>query len=261
MNLAEILDQFEAGAETHRIAIPANWLQGRTSYGGLSSALAYQTAKLVGDDLPPLKSGQVAFVGPVAGEVEIRASLLRRGRNSAFVRSEIIAEGKNGPETALSCSFVFMHGRDSHVDYADLEKPEFDDWPKDDALRSGPPEFFTNNMHYVGKRLELGRGTPRMHGWQRLIEREGLDPMAELVCISDALPPSAMGLMTEAGMVSSINWQFNILSETPETREGWWHLESHTHHARNGASSQFMSVWNADGEPMMTGMQSVAIFS
>jgi acyl-CoA thioesterase len=261
MTLTEILAQLKPGADSHRITIPQNWLQGRTSYGGLSTTLAYQAAKLSGDDLPPLCSAQIAFSGPLSGEVEITATTLRRGRNTAFVKSEITSQGKNGVETGLSCSFVFMESRESHISFSDVEKPDFADLPDDTDLRSGPPEFFTSNMHYTGKRLELGQGTPRLSGWQRIIERDGLDPIAELLCIGDALPPSAMGLMTEAGMVSSMNWQLNILTSKPTTRDGWWYLDSRTHHTAHGMSSQYMSVWSADGQPVMTGMQSVAIFS
>ena len=62
------------------------------------------------------------------------------------------------------------------------------------------------------------------------------------------------------GRISSINWQINLLTDAPETENGWWFLESETHHAVHGASSQYMTVWNSKGEPMMTGMQSVALF-
>ena len=84
--------------------------------------------------------------------------------------------------------------------------------------------------------------------------------MAELICIADALPPSVMGLMSEKGMVSSMNWQINMLTDSPATKNGWWFLTSETHHAANGASSQYMTVWNSEREAVMTAMQSVAIF-
>jgi acyl-CoA thioesterase len=115
-------------------------------------------------------------------------------------------------------------------------------------------------MQYPEKRLELGQSTDRLASWHRFTKYEGLDPVAELLCIGDALPPSAMGLMTQKGMVSSMNWQVNMLTDQPATRDGWWYLESQTHHAANGASSQYMTAWNAEGKAVMTGMQSVAIF-
>lgn len=256
MNLSTILAGFQPGVRSHRITIPPSWHQGRTSYGGLSSAFAYQAARLSGDDLPPLQSGQVAFVGPLSGEVEVTATVLRRGKNTAFVKSEIA--GADG--IGLSCTFIFMTRRQSHIAHETLPRPSFPPIPQPADVRSGPPEFFTGHMQYPEKRLELGLATQRLANWHRITEHGGLDPFAELVCIGDALPPSAMGLMTEKGMVSSMNWQFNMLTDTPSTSDGWWFLESETHHAANGASSQYMTTWNSDGQPMLTGMQSVAIF-
>lgn len=256
MNLASLLGQFHTGTNTHRITIPPSWHQGRTAYGGLSSVLAYQAAKLADKALPPLQSAQIAFVGPLAGEVDVTATVLRRGKNTAFVKSEI--SGADG--IGLSCTFIFMTRRRSHLDYESLARPDFPPVPTNENARSGPPEFFTGHMQYPEKRLELGLATPRLASWHRFTEHHGIDPVAELICIGDALPPSAMGLMTEKGMVSSMNWQINMLTETPATSDGWWYLESETHHAANGASSQYMTVWNRDGMPVLSGMQSVAIF-
>jgi acyl-CoA thioesterase len=256
MKLAAILEKFQPHRSTHTVTIPPSWHQGRTSYGGLSSVLAYQAAKLSADDLPPLQSAQIAFVGPLAGDVEVTATVLRRGKNTAFVKSEISSADGIG----LSCTFIFMNRRASHLDYEALPRPDFPPIPGEANVRSGPPEFFTGHMQYPDKRLELGMATNRLASWHRFAEHDGLDHVAELICIGDALPPSAMGLMTEKGMVSSMNWQINMLTDTPTTKDGWWFLESETHQAANGASSQYMTAWNSNGQPVLTGMQSVAIF-
>ena len=256
MNLATLLGQFHAGDILHKIDIPPSWHQGRTAYGGLSTVLAYQAAKLTDTNLPPLQSAQIAFVGPLAGKVDVTATMLRRGKNTAFVKSQI--SGADG--VGLTCTFIFMNRRHSHLDYENCIRPTFPPIPDAVSARSGPPEFFTGHMQYPEKRLELGLATSRLASWHRFTEHDGLDHIAELMCIGDALPPSAMGLMTEKGMVSSMNWQVNMLTDAPVTKDGWWYLESETHHAGNGASSQYMTAWNSDGHPVMTGMQSVAIF-
>ncbi|MBK9431581.1 MAG: thioesterase family protein [Sphingomonadales bacterium] len=257
MNLFSLLNSLSSDNPIHAVSIPTTWHQGRTAYGGLSTTLAYQAAALAAPDLPPLLSAQIAFAGPVAGDVTIEAKVLRRGRNSAFIRSDI----RSGEDIVFSGTFVFMAPRESHVNFSDIAAPDFPSIPDDEGLRSGPPEFFTYHMQYAEKRLIEGNGTSSLSGWYRFREHQGLDPTASLLCIGDALPPSAMGLMTEQGMVSSINWQVNLLSEKPQTDNGWWYLQSETHFAAHGASSQTMHVWNSRGEPMMTGMQAVAIFA
>lgn len=256
MNLASLLAQFRNGSLIHRISIPPDWHQGRTAYGGLSSVLAYQAAKLADADLPPLQSAQIAFVGPLAGEVEVTASVMRRGKNTAFIKSEITSKDGIG----LSATFIFMNRRHSHFEFEGLRQPEFPPIPNIEDVRTGSAEYFTGHMQYPEKRIALGQATARLASWHRFTEHEGLDHIGELICIGDALPPSAMGLMTEKGMVSSMNWQINMLSDAPQTTDGWWYLESETHHAADGASSQYMTAWNSAGHPVLTGMQSVAIF-
>jgi Thioesterase-like superfamily len=256
MNLQSLLSQIGPDQPTHRLTIPASWHQGRTSFGGLSAVLAFHAARQTASDLPPLQSGQIAFVGPLAGEIEVTTHILRRGRNSAFVQSTISSDGAVG----LSCIFIFMAQRESAISFNNMQPPEFPPIPADDMARSGPPEFFTSHMQYPEKRLELGLNTSRLANWHRLKEFDGVDPLASIICVADALPPSAMGLMSEKGMVSSMNWQFNMLTDTPDTEAGWWFIESQTHKAAHGASSQYMTAWNSRGEPIMAGMQSVAIF-
>ncbi len=231
-------------------------MQGRTSYGGLSAALAHYCARTSVDDCPPLRSAQIAFAGPLAGQTTISCELLRRGRNTAFVETRTASQTGIG----LACNFIFMNPRDSMIEYCDIPAADFGPPPTEPDVRHGPPEFFTHHMDYPEKRLELGQGTAKLMQWHRLRERGGLDPITEMLCVGDALPPSAMGLMTKPGNVSSMNWQVNILTDTPQTDNGWWLLESATHHAHAGASSQYMTVYNSDRQPVMTGMQSVALF-
>jgi acyl-CoA thioesterase len=256
MTLASLLAQLEPAADRHIITIPATWYQGRTAYGGLSTALAYQSAKLMAPDLPPLLSAQIAFSGPVAGAIEIQSTVLRRGRNSAFVRSDI----RVGDDIALSATFIFMARRDSRVAFDGFPAPSLPPLPAEDQVRSGPEQFFTHNMEYSEGRAGLLNGDTRIGAWHRFKERESLDPIAELLCIGDALPPAAMGLMPEKAPVSSINWQVNILESEPRTNRGWWYVQSEADHAIHGSSSQRMMAWNSEGRPMMTGMQAVALF-
>lgn len=231
-------------------------MQGRTAYGGLSSAIAHHVARLAVPDAPPLRSAQVAFVGPLAGEVTVACELLRRGRNTAFVEVKIHSSEGLG----FIGTFIFMSKRESRIEFEGVHRPDVPPPPEEGATRSGPPEFFTSQMEYPEKRLELGMNTPRLASWHRFAARDGLDPMTELMGIGDGLPPSAMGLMDVAGPISSMNWQVNMLTDAPETEHGWWLLESVTHHAHHGASSQYMTVWNSRLEPVMAAMQSVALF-
>ncbi|MFX8098522.1 acyl-CoA thioesterase domain-containing protein, partial [Acinetobacter baumannii] len=52
--LADILAGAVAEGDSWRLTIPADWMQGRTTYGGLSSAIALHAAQACEPDLPPL---------------------------------------------------------------------------------------------------------------------------------------------------------------------------------------------------------------
>lgn len=258
MQLSDLLASASFCDGGAKFTIPSSWMQGRTTYGGLSAALAHHVAQQNFPDAPPLRSAQIAFVGPLAGECSVEVELLRRGKNTAFVSARITYEGGLG----MVCTFIFMNPRESSVTHhgMDGDPSAMPPIPAPEVIRNGPPEFFTHHFDYPDKRIDLSGGKPKLEAWHRLRDTGDHDIMTELLCIGDGLPPSAMGLMTKPGPVSSMNWQVNMLTDTPQTTDGWWLLTSETHHAENGASSQYMTIRNADLEPVMTGMQSVALF-
>ncbi|MBX3594195.1 thioesterase family protein [Sphingomonas sp.] len=234
--------------------IPSNWLQGRTAYGGLSTALALAAAKQIEPDLPPLRSAQIAFIGPLAGPVTVTATKLRRGRNAAFIQADIASQAGLG----LRTSFVFMAAMDSAIDHDAVPTTTYAPPAADAALYTGPADFFTGNFNFYD--LKDRAGPTQWLRWGRLVERDGLDPEIELMVMGDALPPAAFKLFEKATPLSSLTWIVNILTPRAATRDGWWLLDARTDRAQGGYSSQSMRMWDADGRPVAEGMQGVAIF-
>ena len=253
-SLIDLLASAERTETGFKSEIPANWLQGRTAYGGLSSALALAAAKQVEPDLPPLRSAQVAFVGPLSGPVTVTATKLRRGRNAAFIQADIVSEAGLG----LRTTFVFMAQLESAIDHDGTAAARHAPPPADAELYTGPKEFFTGNFNFFDLKADT-RPTQWLR-WGRLIDRAGLDPEVELMALGDALPPAAFRLFAKMTPLSSLTWQVNILQPAPVTRDGWWLLEAETDSARSGYSSQTMRMWDADGRLVAEGTQGVAIF-
>lgn len=257
MSLPQILAAAETTQTSLAVDIPDTWMQGRTAYGGLTAALALEAAMRSQPDLPPLRSAQIAFVGPLAGTVTVKTELLRRGRTAAFIEANVFADGQLG----LKALFVFMVGLESSIDYAEPSRPDVPDFADAAPAMANPdPKFFTCNLEYRHALPLEERHTPDFMRWVRLKDRDGLHPMVELLAIGDALPPAAMALFSKPGPISSMTWQINLLMAEPVTTEGWWLSRSTADLARDGSSSQLMQHWNADREPVISGMQSVAIF-
>lgn len=257
MSLPSIIAAAQTTPSGLTAEIPPEWMQGRTSYGGLSAALALTAAQKVAEDLPPLRSAQVSFVGPLAGPVEVTTRILRRGRNATWVNAEITSEVGVG----LTATFVFMGPVESTLHLHDAPPPAGlialeDAVPLPDGI--GP--HFTTNFE---RRFALGRSlekVPELVWWMRLKERTGLDPMVEVMLCADALPPGVMPLMERGTAVSSMTWIVNLLTPLPVTRDGWFLLRAAGNYAEAGCSSQDMAIWNADGVAIAAGMQSIALF-
>lgn len=259
-SLATILNNLEPVAEGigWRGEIPDGWLQGRTAYGGLSSAIALHCAMRSEPDLPPLRSAQVSFIGPLAGPIMVTTHKLRRGKNAAFIQADIESEAGLG----LRCTFVFMRAIESEVDYATTTVPDFDrPGPSETTYKGHPAVAFTQNFEFLDRRDGPNLQPAEWLRWTRLNEREGIDPMVELLAIGDCLPPAALRLLGRNVPMSSLTWILNVLGPTPRTEDGWWLLRSNADYARAGSSSQQMGIWNSAGEMVAEQMQSVAVFA
>ncbi len=163
-------------------------MQGRTTYGGLSAALALRAALDLEPELPPLRSAQVAFIGPLSGAVTVTATRLRRGRNAAFIQADVVSEAGLG----LRATFVFMAELASAIAHDATVRAPVAPPGADVVPYVGPENFFTRNFEFL--EVKDGAGPAGWLRWARLREREGLHPMIELLAIGDGLPPAAFKL-------------------------------------------------------------------
>lgn len=248
--------QAEAGFAA---TVPAEWGQGRTTYGGFSTALALRAAlALGGAELPPLRSALVSFVGPVHGPVTLRARKLRQGRNATWINAEVLC----GDDVGLAATFVFMGATNSPLELHRIAPPAGVLAPEDSADIPMRPEFpaFRSLLDVRPALPRELRQNTELCWWVRLQDRAGLDPMTELMLLADALPPGIQTMLKPGVPVSSMTWQANLLTAAPATRDGWWLLRSAGNHAQAGCLSETLTLWNTDGQPIVAGMQAVALF-
>lgn len=257
MSIASLIDPVTAAGGPANLSQAEAWMQGRTLYGGASALVAYTAAIRAFPDLPPLRAGQVAFVAPVGGEIELKREIVRQGRNVAQVRSEIWCEGA----CALTAFWLFGTAREPNAIHPAAEPNDWPDAPEDaEPVPTDKGPSFIRNFDLRRAQDERGPGAPVVRRWARLTEQGVLDPISELILMGDVLPPGAMRAMQRQGPVSSINWSFNVLDAAPATRDGWWLSENASQHADHGYSSERLRLWNAGGRQMLEGMQAAAIF-
>ena len=255
-SLRQAIDALQPAQGGWRGPVPDNWLQGRTAYGGFSTALALVAAQRILPDLPPLRSAQVTFVGPLAGEVVASARVLRQGRNATFVEAAVDGDTAAG----LRATFVFMREVESSIDHVTGRAPDFPvPGPDTPTFNGHSAVAFSRNFELLDR--HEGTAATEWLRWARLIDRTGLDPAVELVCLADCLPPAALKLIGKPAPLSSVTWLLNLLTPAPATRDGWWLLRAATDHVRGGSSSQAMAIWNAEGAPVAQQLQSVVVYA
>lgn len=257
MKFSELMSSIAPGVSGLSLAVSGNWLQGRTTYGGMSAALCLEAALRAFPDLPPLRSGQVSYIGPVGGPARMEATILRRGKNMVFVNADLFSEAG----LATRSVFAFGATREGSVEASfipprDLPPPEQGFAPDRDRL----PAFAKNfDMRYLtGGRPFSGSQDCDIHlGVRHVDEKAG--GLVALVALADMPPPALFPMMPRPAPLSTATWSFNVVGDVPEGPE-WFLLQTRAETASDGYTSQDMFVWRRDGTPVLTGRQSVAIF-
>jgi len=262
MSLAQLMTRIQPTDTGFTLDVEDGWKQGRTVYGGLSAALCLQGA-LSQAGGRPLRSAQISFVGPSEGVVTIETEKLREGRTACSIRSRLSSEIGIGVETV----FTFCGERESVLLKEPARMPEKAQTPDETTellkFPEGAPSF-TNNFDFIW----AGGGIPffksdntKVRMWVRhKDEASRLHPLS-LMCIADVLPPALTPLLDKPTPLSSMTWMMDVLTDTPETENGWWLLEVSADHVRGGLSTQDMTIWNAHGDCVVKGRQMVTVFA
>jgi len=114
-----MMRSFREEEGTFLATVSDDWMQGRTTYGGLAAALSLEGTLRAHPSLPPLRSAQISFIGPAGGEVRVAPALLRRGKSMTFAGADLHAGG------ALAARSVFAFGaaRPSRFDASYMHAP------------------------------------------------------------------------------------------------------------------------------------------
>lgn len=260
IEFSKLLDSLtQIGERQSSITISEDWMQGRTTYGGLSAAICLRAVENDYPDLPPLRSAQINFIGPAGGEVSVKTEIMRRGRSVTFVSAEMT--GEKG--LATHAVFCFGAERESRIDKIFADRPQVPDYKEVKPFfeHAFAPSFAKNFECLLAKGGHPISGSNEHEHfiWVRHKDSAAND-MAALMGIADMPPPAVLPMFTEPAPISSMTWMLNILNVNISTDDGWWLMRSAADHAQNGYSSQDMQVWNSSGDLIISGRQNVAVF-
>ena len=262
---AEIITPTAQDADSLTFTLTDDWLQGRSSFGGVQAAFALLAMRQLTGVTAPLRVLQTTFIGPVGGsEVRVTARTLRAGKNVTHVEARLM----QGEETACLVVGVFGQARESAitVPMAVREAPKGPEGLRDLPFAKGIAPNFTQHFHWRW----AGGGWP-YSGTQEPFTRIWLKHRAPtdstphgaeiaLVGLADAVPSPAISMMKTFHASSSLTWTLELLREAPAQSEGFWRIDSDIHQAQGGYVAQTATVVAPDNQPIALSRQAVVVF-
>lgn len=265
MDFFALLEQVERTPEA--VAIPPDWGQGRTSFGGVVAALIYAVmrSKVSADRLP--RSLAVTFVAPVtlAEAVSFEAEVLREGSSVSQVQGRAV---QNGQVVAL-IQGSFGKPRHSSVSVPALPAPSIKGPEAYDELPYIPqvtPEFIRHLAvrWAVGSPPFSGSQSREIGGWVRFRDQQRVRTLdeAHLLGLVDAWPPAVLSLLDKPAPGSSLTWTIEFMQpRRPISSDQWCLYHAEIEQARDGYGHVAAGLWSADGELLAISRQTVTVFA
>jgi acyl-coenzyme A thioesterase PaaI-like protein len=270
---AALLASRERDGSRVRFRIPPDWLQGRTTFGGLIAALAVQAMFDVAGEgdapLPPLRALQTNFVGPVGeGEMVVEVSVLRAGKNTRQVQATVTKANGEDAQVAAVLLGTFGAARVSALAQRWPEQPP----AVRDAEHSQPvpqvpgvsPAFLQHfDMRWAAGALPY---TGRLE-WDtqihlRLLEPAGVPLELLAVMLADVPPTPVLGSMSQRAPASSVTWALELrpLPKLPAA-DALWRIDMATLAAADGYVNQRATLWAPGGRLAALAYQVVAVYA
>lgn len=244
------------------VVVPADWLQGRTVFGGMQMALA---ARAMRASLPdslrnlPLRSAQMTFVGPLLGgeTAQLHGQALRQGKSTAHARCDLIQQG----QVVCTVTGIFGGGRSSQF-MREMPRPAVERAPGQVEPATLVPRF---TQHFelrwaVGGAPYSGHPDPHSLIYARLRDREcGAEDA--LLALADVIPTPVLSMLQPPALASSLNWMIEVLRD-PATLD--WHdwalIETEVRAGTDGYVSQTSVLYGPDGHAYSVSHQTVGVY-
>lgn len=242
-------------------AVPEDWAQGRTVFGGLQAALAVRALRALVPAVP-LRVLQTTFMAPVpAGPLQLRARVLRTGKSAIHTECRLM----DGEQTLCLVVAIFGSARESAIAVAPTPPPAPapDDPKKELPFVPGVTPAFTQHFQFrwsEGGMPYTGAREPRTKIHLRHRENAALDE-THVIALADAIPSPGISMFRKPAMSSSLTWTLEILDHDHTfAADGWWRIDAEITAGRDGYLAQSAELWNPAGRLAALSRQSVVVF-
>lgn len=262
---ASLMETIETPEEIIHLRVPADWMQGRTVYGGLVAALALKSMRAHVSQERKIRSLFISFIGPLDAEpFHIQTRQLRSGKSVTTIESRII-QNDTTCCTALGC---FGADRDSQIRIPPVHHPNMPDPSSAIELPyiDGLTPAFTRHFDYrwaMGEFPFSGKGGQEIGGWINFREQSECFTEEWLVALADAWPTPVLSQLTEPAAASTMTWalEFIHLARTTCTENQWWGYHCTVDSAEKGYVHERSAIWDPDGHLAVFSHQTNTVFA
>lgn len=253
-----------AGGESHLLyQVDETWLQGRSVFGGMQMAIAFQSARRLLSLDCPLRSLHATFLAPIAHDMPIAASakLLRAGRSVTQLQAQL----QQGGLTCFECTAIV--GADRATETLFDGATDTGVAPEKAFKLNFTPGLTPNFIQHYDLRWAKGRPpfSAAADPSATIFVRPSSDDLryneAEVLALADVIPPPAISLMRKPAPASTMNCALELIQPQAifGTRQ-WIRFEVVLHSAHSGYAWQTAHVYSEAGQLIAIAHQSVAIF-
>lgn len=261
MQFSELLNSMRERSGSWTVTVGDEWLQGRSLFGGLQSAIALRAMRALVPPDVPLRTLQTTFIAPVpAGTVTVRARVLRRGKSAIQVAAEVV----EGDAVLCLLTGVFGAARASAVAIAPLQPPMT---PQARVVEFRfIPGVTPNFTQYLPMRWLSGsppytNNPSTRHVIEVDLRDDGAMDEPQLLAIADAPPPVALSMLKKPAPGSSMTWTMELLDPDLKRQPlAGWRLDCEVVAAGEGYTSQSVMIWSPGGKLSAISRQSMVVF-
>ncbi len=261
MLFSQVLDSLVRRDGGWTASAPADWMQGRSMFGGLQSAIALRAMRqVVAADLP-LRILQTTFIAPVASTVAVEARVLRAGKGTTHAEARLV----DGGQTTTLVVGVFGRGRPSKAEVAPkLTEPPGAQEPFEFPFVPGYSAAFA--QHFKIRLLSGARPLSETKEAPKWLVELSSDDRAQTseshaVAMADVIPPLAFAMLSQFAPGSSVTWTLELLLDRFDALPlAGWKVEAEVRAGHNGYTSQSSTIFGPGGEPVALSHQSMVVF-
>ncbi len=254
--------------EAVRFEIPEDWLQGRTSFGGLIAACSAQAMRDVGgaewDEAVRLLALNVNFVGPITlGTIDVVVRVLREGKNIRHLSAEVSQDEQLGTVV----TGVFGLPRHTNVP-AHMPPTRYFAKSVDESLRT--PEIpgvvnFAKHMEFrwAEGQLPYSGGSDWHSSAYARFPYEGDVPVELMtILLADSSPPPVLGRFKTPSLASTVSWSLELHAPAAfPSSDDYWRVDKLTRAAAKGYVNDTTTVWTPGGDLAAFASQVMAVFA